>query len=69
MQNPIYSIKQYNHVEYLGCLLDNNLCGESMARKTLKRINKKLKFLYRQGIFLNPACERLLCNALTQPLF
>ena len=40
-----------------------------MARKTLKRINKKLKFLYRQGIFLNPACERLLCNALIQPLF
>ena len=53
----------------IGCLLDNNLCGESMARRALKKINGKLKFLYRQAIFLNPACKRLLCNALIQPLF
>ena len=40
-----------------------------MARKALKKINGKLKFLYRQAIFLNPACKRLLCNALIQPHF
>ena len=51
-----HSIKQCNCVEYLGCLFDNNLCGESMARKALRKINGKLKFLYRQAIFLNPAC-------------
>ena len=61
-----HSIKQYNYVEYLGCLLDNNLCGESMARKALIKINGKLKLFYRQAIFLNPACKRLLCNALIQ---
>ena len=54
-----HSIKQYNCVEYLVCLLDNNLCGESMAGRALKKINGKLKFLYRQAIFLNPACKRL----------
>ena len=64
-----HSIKQYICVEYLGCLVDNNLCGESMNRKALKKINGKLKLLYRQAIFLNPACKRLLCNALIQPHF
>ena len=39
-------IKQYFCVEYLGCLLDNNLCGESMARRALKKITRNLKFLY-----------------------
>ena len=60
-----HSIKQYNCVECLGCLLDNNLFGESMTRKALKKIYGK----YRQAIFLNPACKRLLCNALIQPHF
>ena len=64
-----HSIKQYNCVEYLGCLLDNNLSGESMTRRALKKINGKLRVLYRQAIFLNPACKRLLCNALIQPHF
>ena len=64
-----HSVKQYNCVEYLGCLLDNNFCGESVARKALKKINGKLKTLYRQIIFLNPACKRLLCNTLNLPHF
>ena len=40
-----------------------------MARKALKMINGKLKFLYEQAIFLNFPCKRLLCNALIQPHF
>ena len=64
-----HSIKQYNCVEYLRCLCDNDLCGESMARRALKKINGNLKFLYREAIFLNPSCKRLLCNALIQPHF
>ena len=64
-----HSIRQYNCVEYLGCFLDYNLNGEIMARKILKKINDKLKFLYRQADFLNPSCKRLLCNALIQPHF
>ena len=30
-------IKQYSVVEYFGCLLDENMSGESMARRTLKK--------------------------------
>ena len=40
-----YSLKQHNTVEYLGCYLDSNLNGESMARRVLKKINPKLNFL------------------------
>ena len=40
-----------------------------MARKALKKINGKLKFLYREAIFLNSACKRLLCYALIQRHF
>ena len=64
-----HHIKQYNCVEYLGCFLDYNLNGETMAQKVLNKINVKLKFLYRQATFLNPTCKRLLCNALIQPHF
>ena len=52
-----HSIRQYNCVEYFGCFLDYNLNGETMARKSLKKINDKLKFLYRQADFLNLSCH------------
>ena len=35
-------IKQHSKVKYLGCLLDENLSGESMATKMLGKINGKL---------------------------
>ena len=62
-------IKQYNMVEYLGCYLDADLSGESMANKALKKINTKLQFLYRQNKFLSPKLRRMLCNSLIQPHF
>ena len=64
-----HSIKQHKTVEYLGCQLDSKLSGEAMASKVLKKINAKLKFLYRQSRYLTPAYRRLLCNALIQPHF
>ena len=54
-------------VEYLGCCLDVNLSGEPMALKSLKKINTKFQFLYRQNEFLNPDLHRLLCKSLIQP--
>ena len=63
------TIKQYRMVEYLGCCLNNNLRGESMAMKSLTKINTKLHFLHRQNEFLNPKLRRLLCNSLIQPHF
>ena len=37
-------IKQYSKVTYLGCLLDETMSGESMALKTIKTRNQRLKF-------------------------
>ena len=48
--NIVYNnnrIKQYCMVEYLGCCLDANLNGESMAMKSIRKINTKLHFLYK----------------------
>ena len=54
-------------VEYLGCCLDANLSGESMAMKSLRKINTELQFLYTQNEFLNPKLRRLLSNLSIQP--
>ena len=62
-------IKQYFQVTYLGCLRDETMCGELMALKIIKRINQKLKFLFRKNGFLIPRLRRFLCNAIIQPHF
>ena len=62
-------IKQHSMVTYLGCILDENLSGESMATRMLGKINGKLKFLYRKQNFLDGSLRRLLLNALIQPHF
>ena len=49
--------------------LGSKLSGEAITSKALKKINTKLKFLYRQSRYLTPAYKRLLCNALIQPHF
>ena len=38
-------IKQHSVVEYLGCLSDENMSGEAMARMVLKKVNRKKKSL------------------------
>ena len=63
------SVKQYSQVTYLGCILDQSFTGESMALHVINKVNKKLKFLYRQKNFLTPGLRRLLCNAIIQPHF
>ena len=37
-------IKQYRTVPYLGCALDKNLSGETMALKVISKINCRLRF-------------------------
>ena len=61
-------IKQYEKVKYLGCILDQNRSGESMALNVIDKVNSRLKFLHRQNRFLTPPLRRLLCNSLIQPL-
>ena len=60
-------IKQYHTITYLGCALDENLSGETMALKVIRKIN--FRFLYRKNRFLSQPLSRLLCNALIQPHF
>ena len=60
-------IKQHSTVTCLGCILDNNLSGESMATKVLSLVNNRLKFLYRKQKILTLPLRRLLCNSLIQP--
>ena len=70
--NIIYKgteIKQHSKVNYLGCILDESLSGESMGLHVLKKLNSRLKFLYRKNKFLSPPLRRLLCNAIIQPHF
>jgi len=62
-------IMQHSKVSYLGCILDENLNGESMAYNVIKKINMRLMFLYRKNKFLTPQLRRMLCNALIQPHF
>ena len=68
MYNGI-EIKQYAKVTYLGCLLDETMSGESMTLKTIKKVNQKLKFLYRKNRLLTSELRRLLCNTTIQPHF
>ena len=62
-------IKQHSKVTYLGCVLDEDLSGETMATKVTGKINSRLKFFYRKNKFLTSSLRRLLCNALIQPHF
>ena len=45
-------LKQHKTVEYLGCYLDSDLNGESMALRVLKKINTKLNHSYFLDFFL-----------------
>lgn len=64
---PIHD--QHTSVTYLSCILDENVSGESMATKTLGKINDRLRFLYRKQNFLDTSINRLLANELIQPRF
>ena len=40
-----------------------------MALHVINKVNNRLKFLYRQNIFLTKSLHRLLCNAIIQTFF
>ena len=43
------------------------MSGEAMAKKVLKKVNGRMKFLYRQSRYLSYSLKRMLCNTLIQP--
>ena len=38
-------IKQYKHVKYLGCMLDETMSSKTMILRVIKKINSRLKFV------------------------
>ena len=45
--NIVYNgteIKYYAKVKYIGCLLDQSVCGESMALNVIDKITLRLKY-------------------------
>ena len=52
---PIASKTQ---VKYLGALLDQSISGNPMATGILKKANSRLKFLYRQGKYLEKESKK-----------
>ena len=59
-------IKQYKHVNYLGCISDESMSDETMAPRVTEKINSRLKFLYGRNGFLDAPLSRFLCNAIIQ---
>ena len=65
MRTSLY-LAVMEYLEYLGFHLNSNLRGESMAMRIFfKKVNAKVKFVYRQNN-LSPRLKRLLCNFLVQ---
>ena len=62
-------IKQHKEVKYLGSIFDCNTSGKAIAVKVLKKVNSRLRFLYRKQSIPNGPLRRLLCNVLIQPHF
>ena len=69
IRHSTIQIKQYHTATYLGSVLDENLSGETMAFKVIRKINCRRWFLYRKNRFVLQPLRRLLCNALEQPPF
>ena len=45
------TIKYVNSVKYLGLQIDNNLAGNSIVDEIVKKVNSRLRFLYRAIIW------------------
>ena len=63
------SIKHVNSVKYLGVQIDNDLSGNSIVKDIVKKVNLRLRFLYRYKELLNFESRKTLCSALIQCLF
>lgn len=55
-----------SQIKYLGLDLDQSLTGESTGNKVLKKVNSRLKFIYRKGNYLNMHTKKLLVSSLIQ---
>ena len=59
-------IKSADHVKYLDVIIDNCLNGDYIVDSIVQKVNRRLKFLYRQARFLNLKCKMSLWSSLIQ---
>ena len=60
------TINNQKSVKYLGVMLDQELSGEAIANEVIKKVNARLRFMYRQGYFLTSSMRKKSCNSLIQ---
>ena len=61
-----HTIKAQRSVKYLGLNLDDQLTGDTIVNSIVKKVNGRLKFLYRQCSFLEEKLRKSICSALIQ---
>ena len=59
-------IQNVKNVKYLGLQLDEELSGESIVKEITKKVNSRLRFLYRYKDYLTTDSRKTLCTALIQ---
>jgi hypothetical protein len=63
------TIKASKSVVYLGLELNQYLDGEQTALNIVRKVNSRLKFLYRQANYFNQHIKKTICSALVLCLF
>ncbi|XP_071954179.1 uncharacterized protein [Antedon mediterranea] len=64
-----YIITNKPTVSYLGLELDNNLTGDYIGKSVIKKVNSRVKFLYRNRKYLTFRDLKLLANSLVLCLY
>ncbi len=62
-------ISAKSQVKYLGVTIDQDMSGTTMGNSVIKKINSKIKFLFRKSVFLGLKEKKMLCSALVQSNF
>ena len=62
-------IKASDHVKYLGVTIDKYLRCDLIVNDVIKKVNARLKFLYRNGAWFNHRSRSTLASALIQYYF
>ena len=57
------------YVKYLGATLEQDVSGNIMGSTAIKKVNKGLKFMYRNASMFDVRCRKLLCQSLLQSHF
>ena len=63
------AIEARSKITFLGLTFDNDMSFSSMGNSVIKKVNAKLKFLYRKSAYFGKNERKLLCSALVNPQF